>query len=102
MKLRLKNITYYEGDVKKVLPKVISDENVIVLDPARSGCDKSILEIINNSKVTKVIYISCNPSTLARDLCKLVENFEIKEFSLFEMFPNTKHIESLVLLNRKN
>lgn len=100
----LNNIEYFEGDVKSYINKC-SDYgvNVVVLDPPRAGCDKNILDTINLvNNVSKVVYISCNPATLARDLGVLKECFDIKQVTLFEMFPNTKHIETLVVLERNN
>lgn len=98
----LQNIEYYEGDVKKFLDKCIDKGiNSVVLDPPRSGCDSEILNKINNiDNINKIIYISCNPATLARDLAILKDEFEIKDIKLLDMFPNTKHVETLVVLKR--
>lgn len=100
---RITNVKYYEGDVKNILCKNnFNGFNTIVLDPPRSGCDKVILEhILLNADIQKIIYVSCNPSTLARDLNVLKEKFKICDITLFEMFPNTKHVETLVVLERK-
>ena len=74
--------------------------NIIIVDPPRSGLNDKTIKKINNLKPEKLIYVSCNPMTLVRDLNKL-NLFEIIEITPFDMFPNTKHCESLCLLERK-
>lgn len=96
----LTNVDYYEGDVKDFLEKIKS-VNKVILDPPRSGCDKFILEnLLKMDNIKDIIYISCNPSTLARDLGVLKEKYTIVNMELFDMFPNTKHVETLVCLKR--
>lgn len=72
---------------------------VIILDPPRSGCDKSVIDAVNSSSAS-VIYISCNPSTLARDLA-LLTNYAPVSITPFDMFPQTCHVETLVVLSHK-
>lgn len=98
------NLEYFEGDIKKYIDKCVNDDvNVVVLDPPRSGCNIEILErIVNAKNAKKIIYISCNPATLARDLGVLNIAFDIKHISLWDMFPQTKHVETLVVLERKD
>lgn len=73
--------------------------NTVILDPPQKGCEKSILQTLNNSNAKKILYLSCNPQTLARDLCQLY-NFEICKVQPYDMFPQTKNIETLVVLNK--
>lgn len=72
----------------------------VILDPPRKGCDSEILEAINKSSVKKIVYVSCNPATLARDL-KLLTSFEIKSIKLYDLFAQTSHVETVVVLKRK-
>lgn len=96
----LDNVFVSEGDVGKVLKSQDGYEAVIV-DPPRSGLDKRTRETLLRMKCPKVIYISCNPMTLARDLNDLKEIYNIEDVTLFDMFPNTYHVESILLLSRK-
>ena len=74
------------------------DADVVVVDPPRAGLDKTTIKKIIDSNVKKVVYVSCNPITLARDINILKDKYEVKDISLFDMFPNTKHVESVVKL----
>jgi len=93
-----------ENKIKDVLEKYKPE--VIILDPPRAGCNKTILENILHSEVKKIIYTSCNPSTLTRDLeilCKggfETRPYEIKSIQPIDMFPHTYHMECVVLLTR--
>ncbi|MDR3275263.1 MAG: 23S rRNA (uracil(1939)-C(5))-methyltransferase RlmD [Endomicrobium sp.] len=74
--------------------------NIIVLDPPRGGVAKNVVKFLIDSKAEKIVYISCNPSTLARDLKLITESgkYKVKEITPVDMFPQTYHIETLVLL----
>lgn len=104
----LTNITCINGDVKYYIGQVIDkvDNCTVVLDPARSGCDSKVLDYLisdkNLKKVSKIIYISCNPATLSRDLNKLFEYYKSTKIIPLDMFPQTKHIETFVVLEKKN
>lgn len=74
----------------------------IIMDPPRSGSDKKSLNSILEIEPKQIIYISCNPVTLARDYNTLKEKYNIKEITLFDMFPNTYHVETVIILERKN
>ena len=96
------------GDCAKELPALASRLRgegkafSVVLDPPRKGCDRKVLDAILSSMPDAVIYISCNPATLARDLAVLDGNYDIVSVDPYDMFPQTKHVETLVLLSRKN
>ena len=104
----IKNMKNFCGDSAKVLPQLVKEiegEKVVMLDPPRKGCDKKVMEAIAISRPHKVLYISCNPSTLARDLYNLKElcsDYDVKRITPFDMFPNTKHVETFAVLERKN
>ncbi len=75
--------------------------SVIVVDPPRSGLDKKTINNLLNSNSKKIVYVSCNPITLARDIKLLEDKYTVEDITLFDMFPNTKHVESVCLLNYK-
>lgn len=76
--------------------------DVVVVDPPRSGLDKKTINTLLDSSSKKIVYVSCDPITLARDLNLLKEKYELKDITLFDMFPNTRHIETVCNLDRKN
>ena len=95
------NIDFICSDTKKIIDKITSDYDTIILDPPRSGVDKNIINNIINEKSKKIIYISCNPHTLGRDLKLLEDNYNINDIKLLDMFPNTYHVETFVVLQRQ-
>ena len=106
-KNRIENLININGDCAEKLPLLLKELNndekqnlTIVLDPPRKGCDKRVLEAILSVSPKKIIYMSCDPSTLARDLHILLEkdNYSIKFIQPYDMFPQTKHGEVLTVL----
>ncbi len=102
-KIRLGNVTNLCAKVEDVLEELTTDEKVdaIVLDPAREGCDKKVLDAIKSAKIEKIVYISCNFATLIRDLKLLQEDYAIDDVRAFDMFPNTANIETVAELTYK-
>ncbi len=108
----LNNIKNICGDVKNILPSLVKqckqaykDKNIIIiLDPPRKGCDEEVLKTVLKADCNKIIYISCNPATLARDLALLTKDnlYEISLIRPYDMFPQTRHVETLVCMKRKN
>lgn len=102
----VKNAEFFAGDVEKLLPEFIKKQNimpdVIFIDPPRKGLDETTIKTILSIKPKKMVYISCNPATLARDLSKLIEAYNIKEITPVDMFPYTSHVECVTVLYRKN
>ncbi|MBN2693696.1 23S rRNA (uracil(1939)-C(5))-methyltransferase RlmD [bacterium] len=97
------NTEWIVGDATDIIQKEITIEkktfDAIILDPPRAGTTKEFINIISNSKIKKVLYISCDPATLARDCALFIENgYILKNIKLVDMFPHTYHIESVVLL----
>ena len=77
--------------------------DVIVVDPPRKGCDKKLLDSIIKSNIEKIVYVSCDPATLARDLKILSqERYQVKEVQPVDMFPMTSHVENVCLLLKKS
>ena len=77
-----------------------AQNSAIILDPPRKGCSPEVLDSIVKGKFAKVIYISCNPATLGRDLKALLSNYKIDTLQPYDMFPQTAHVETLVCLTR--
>lgn len=102
---KIKNAEFIVGNVEEELPKLIQKEDitpdVVFIDPPRKGCDNVAIETLIKIRAKKIIYISCNPATLARDLAKLKELYEIKEVQPVDMFPFTSHVECVSELHLK-
>ena len=102
---KIENAEFYAGDVEEVLPKIIKKENikpnVVFVDPPRKGLDNKTIGALKELKPEKIVYISCNPATLARDLALLDESYEIKEVQPVDMFPFSKHVENVTVLKIK-
>lgn len=98
----IKNLNNICGDCAVELPKLSQKlKNFsVVLDPPRKGCDKKVMDALNLSLPHKIIYISCNPATLARDLNELKTNYNIKRILPFDMFPQTANVETMVVLEK--
>lgn len=97
----INNIEFIAEDVSKIINKIKFKPSIIVVDPPRAGLDEKTIKEIIKINPNKLIYVSCDPMTLVRDLNILKYYFNIKEITPFDMFPNTYHVESVVLMNRK-
>lgn len=101
----IRNIEFFAGDVEKVFENVLKEHNVkpdvIFVDPPRKGLDKHTIENILNIKPEKIVYISCNPASLVRDLKLLEESYEIKKIQPVDMFPFTSNVECVTVLYAK-
>lgn len=100
---KIENIEFYDGDVEKVLPEILKNINnkpeTVFVDPPRKGLDNKTVEVLKNLSPEKIIYISCNPATLARDLKLLEEKYKLGEIQPVDMFPYTSHVECVVVLH---
>ena len=96
------NVEFIQGTSEEVFPKLVAKgikADKLVLDPPRKGCDQKVLDTIIEIKPQTVVYVSCNPSTLARDVGYLVEKgYEVNEVQPVDMFPWTGHVESIILM----
>ena len=95
------------GDCKVVLPKIaaklLGEKLNIVVDPPRKGLDKAVVQTIIAAKPSKIVYVSCNPATLARDAKLFAEaGFKIARAKTFDMFPQTSHVETLCIFENVN
>ncbi|MGU8133299.1 23S rRNA (uracil(1939)-C(5))-methyltransferase RlmD [Clostridium perfringens] len=102
---KVENVEFFVGESEVVIPDLINKgvkADVVVVDPPRKGCDKKLLDAITNIDAKKIVYVSCDPSTLGRDLKVLEENgYKTLEVQPVDMFPNTAHIENVALLIKK-
>ena len=102
---KLENVEFYVGKAEEVVPKLYKDgklANVVVVDPPRKGCDEKVLDTIVSMNPDRVVYVSCNPSTLARDLAYLDERgYRCIEIQPVDMFPHTMHVECVAKIVKK-
>ena len=100
------NIEFICGDVEQAFDKLIKKEkvkpSVVIVDPPRKGLDNNTIENIMKSNVERVVYISCNPATMVRDLKMMEEKYEIMEVQPVDMFPFTSHVECCAVMELKN
>ncbi|MCP3940071.1 MAG: 23S rRNA (uracil(1939)-C(5))-methyltransferase RlmD [Desulfobacteraceae bacterium] len=97
----IENCKFFEGDIKDVLPTLNQVPDVAIIDPPRVGMHKDVVRQVLALSPEKIVYVSCNPATLARDLEMLSARYEVVEITPVDMFPHTYHIESVALLKRK-
>ncbi|MBQ8189053.1 MAG: 23S rRNA (uracil(1939)-C(5))-methyltransferase RlmD [Lachnospiraceae bacterium] len=103
----ISNAKFYVGKAEEVLPEKYEKEqikaDVIVVDPPRKGCDEKCLNTMVKMKPERIVYVSCDPATLARDLKYLCANgYELKRVRAVDQFPHSVHVECVTLLQRKN
>ena len=100
------NVEFYVGKAEEVVPKMYKEgkrANVVVVDPPRKGCDEKVLDTIVSMEPDRVVYVSCNPSTLARDLAYLNERgYKCHEIQPVDMFPHSVHVENVPKINYIN
>ena len=107
----IKNAYFYTGDAKnterllenaeKALGKKITPD-IIILDPPRAGCDEALVNFVSSLSPKRIVYISCNPKTLARDVARFIPlGYDTNEVIPVDMFPCTGHVESVVCLTRR-
>lgn len=100
----VKNIEFITGEAEKVVPEVYKQgikADVVVVDPPRKGCDEALLKTLVSMQPERIVYVSCKPSTLARDLAYLSERgYKAVEIQPVDMFPYTVHVECVVLITR--
>jgi tRNA (uracil-5-)-methyltransferase len=97
----IKHAKYVTGKAEVLLPKWVKEgwkPDVIIVDPPRTGLDDQLLKTILKVKPKKVVYVSCNPSTLAKDINVLTANYKVKMIQPVDMFPQTAHCEAVTLL----
>lgn len=99
----ISNVVFFADDIGRALRKIKEKPDIIIVDPPRAGLAKKHLEKIVKFKARKIVYVSCNPTTLARDLKFLTENgYSVKNVQPVDMFPHTHHVEVVVEMENKN
>ncbi|HPF98176.1 MAG TPA: 23S rRNA (uracil(1939)-C(5))-methyltransferase RlmD, partial [Mangrovimonas sp.] len=100
------NVEFYVGDMKTVFNKTFINQHgspdVIITDPPRDGMHKDVVQQILNIAPQKVVYVSCNSATQARDLALMNDLYKVTQMQPVDMFPQTYHVENVVLLERRN
>lgn len=97
------NVEILKGKVEDMLPNLATRIDGLVIDPPRAGCQQIVLDALIQNPVTRIVYVSCDPSTLARDLnilCHLHPIYQLRSVQPLDMFPQTAHIECVALLER--
>ncbi|MBC7694261.1 MAG: 23S rRNA (uracil(1939)-C(5))-methyltransferase RlmD [Burkholderiales bacterium] len=99
------NTLFYAGDMKDILNDAFVAQHgkpdVIITDPPRAGMHEDVVRVILRAAPAKIVYVSCNPATQARDLAMMTEHYDIEVIQPVDMFPQTAHVENVVLLIRK-
>jgi 23S rRNA (uracil1939-C5)-methyltransferase len=95
------NVELYEGAVEEVIPLLEAKPDIVVVDPPRAGLDKAVVDGLLRLSPQRLAYVSCDPSTLARDAVRLSNGgYRLKEVTPFDLFPQTYHIESISIFER--
>ena len=102
---QIHNTTFFAGDMKEVLNEAFVQEHgqpdVIITDPPRAGMHEEVVKVILKANPNKIVYVSCNPATQARDLALMSEQYRVVKMQPVDMFPQTTHVENVALLVRK-
>jgi len=95
----ISNVEFIVGKTEEEIYKFsLGEINILIIDPPRKGCAPQLLQAIIEKQIPKIVYVSCNVATLARDLAFLSSNYEIKDVTFFDMFPQISDVEICVLL----
>ncbi len=97
---QINNVQFYQGTVEETLPLLELSADLVLLDPPRKGCEPTVIDTLKAIKPPVIIYISCQPATLARDLQKLCQQdlYHLEWVQPIDFFPQTPHIESIALI----
>ncbi|MDD7363623.1 MAG: 23S rRNA (uracil(1939)-C(5))-methyltransferase RlmD [Peptoniphilus sp.] len=99
----VKNVRYIAGAAETMMPRIAEEEAIdgLIVDPPRAGLQPAVVDTVLKTLPKQMIYISCNPSTLARDLSRLRDAYRVEIVQPIDMFPHTSHVETVVLMSRK-
>lgn len=102
----IKNADFFAGDMKDLLNSEFISKNgqpdTIILDPPRAGVHENVIKVMRDAAPSKIVYVSCNPATQARDIALLTDMYDVVEVQPVDMFPHTHHVENVALLIRKD
>lgn len=98
------NASFFVGDMKDVLTEAFMDENghpdTVILDPPRAGVHENVINVLKKVSPRKIVYVSCNPATQARDVQMLSDLYKVVKIQPVDMFPQTHHVENIVLMEK--
>lgn len=100
-KNNITNCSFISGDIRSCISQISIRPDVMIIDPPRAGMHKDVVKAILEMAPGRIVYVSCNPATLARDLSLLSENYNAEEIQPVDMFPHTFHIEAVARLERQ-
>ncbi|MBR6492760.1 MAG: class I SAM-dependent RNA methyltransferase, partial [Paludibacteraceae bacterium] len=102
---KIKNTLFFAGDMKDILNNAFVAKygrpDVIITDPPRAGMHEDVIDVILNAEPKRIVYVSCNPATQARDLALLDAKYKVTKVQPVDMFPHTQHVENVVQLEIK-
>ena len=102
---KIENTTFFAGDMKDILTNSFIEKygrpDVIITDPPRAGMHEDVVNVILNAEPKRIVYVSCNPATQARDLQLLDSKYKVEKIQPVDMFPHTQHVENVVLLKSR-
>lgn len=102
---RIENTEFFAGDIKNILDDDFIQQNgkprIIITDPPRAGMDEKVVKKILDIEPERIVYVSCNPATQARDIAILSPKYDVKKIQPVDMFPHTHHVESVALLEKR-
>ena len=101
----INNTTFFAGDMKDILTDDFIAQHgrpdIVITDPPRDGMHQDVIKVLLNAAPEKIVYVSCNPATQARDLTLLDEKYKVVKVRPVDMFPHTHHVENVILLVKK-
>jgi 23S rRNA (uracil1939-C5)-methyltransferase len=98
---RIDNCRFIAGDIRRELPRIDTRPDVMIIDPPRAGMHPDVAAQVAGMAPPLIVYVSCNPATMARDIGLLKDSYQVVEVQPVDMFPHTFHIESVARLTRK-
>jgi 23S rRNA (uracil1939-C5)-methyltransferase len=100
-KNKIVNCKFIKGDIKNSLSQITPRPDVVIIDPPRAGMHREVVRLVLDMGPDRIVYVSCNPTTLARDLGMMIDHYRILEVQPVDMFPHTYHVEAVVKLKKK-
>ena len=97
---RISNCRFILGDLRKSLLQITGRPDVMIIDPPRAGMHNDVVKIVLQMAPKRIVYVSCNPATMARDIAMIKDSYSVLEVQPFDMFPHTHHIESVARLEK--
>jgi 23S rRNA (uracil1939-C5)-methyltransferase len=101
IKNKIVNCKFIKGDIKNCMSQITQCPDVVIIDPPRAGMQREVVRLLLDMGPDRIVYVSCNPTTLARDLGMMMDHYRILEVQPVDMFPHTYHVETVVKLAKK-